>query len=77
MSTEALVAQAASHSGNGTVRPGSDRDVIDGVRPRLVAEPRTPETLAATLGWASSEQLSVLVRGGGTKLEWGGGRAGL
>ena len=72
MSTEALVAQAASHSGNGTVRPGSDRDVIDGVRPRLVAEPRTPETLAATLGWASSEQLSVLVRGGGTKLEWGG-----
>ena len=72
MSTEALVAQAASYSGDGTVRPGSDRDVIDGVRPRLVAEPRTPETVAATLGWASSAQLSVLVRGGGTKLEWGG-----
>ena len=72
MSTEALVARASSHSGDGTVRLGSDRDVIDGVRPRMVAEPRTPETLAATLGWASSEQLSVLVRGGGTKLEWGG-----
>ena len=72
MSTEALVGQATSQSGDGTVRPGSDHDVIDGVRPRVVAQPRTAETLAATLGWASREQLSVLVRGGGTKLEWGG-----
>ena len=72
MSTEGLIAQATSQSGDGTVRLGSDHDVIDGVRPRVVAEPRTAETLAATLGWASREQLSVLVRGGGTKLEWGG-----
>ena len=70
-STDALVAQAAARSGHGAFRAATDRDAVDGVRPRLVAEPPTPETLAATLGWAAGERLSVLVRGGGTKLEWG------
>ena len=71
LSTEALVAQAASLSGHAAFRPATDRDVVDGARPRLVAEPPTSKALAATLGWASGERLSVLVRGGGTKLEWG------
>ena len=70
--TEALVEQASSHSGHGAFRPATDRDAVDGVRPRLVAEPPTPEAVAATLGWAASERMSVLVRGGGTKLQWGG-----
>lgn len=53
------------------VRSGKDADRIDGVRPRLVVEPRTPEEAAALLAWAARERLSVVVRGGGTKLGWG------
>ena len=72
MSVESLLAQAASHSGQGTVLPGTEADAVDGARPRLVAEPASAEALAATLAWASAEGLTVLVRGGGTKLDWGG-----
>jgi glycolate oxidase FAD binding subunit len=53
------------------VRAGKDADRIDGVRPRLVVEPRTAEEVAALLAWASRERLTVVVRGGGTKLGWG------
>ena len=37
-----------------------------------MAEPASAEALAATLAWASAAGLTVLVRGGGTKLDWGG-----
>jgi len=66
-----LITQASVYSGHDSFRLSTDQDVVDGVCPRFVAEPPTPETLAATLGWASSNGLSVLVRGGGTKLDWG------
>jgi glycolate oxidase FAD binding subunit len=71
VSTEALLAEAALHSGAGTVRAAVAADTIDGVRPRLVATPTSQEGLAATLAWATAERLQVLVRGGGTKLTWG------
>jgi glycolate oxidase FAD binding subunit len=53
------------------VRSGKDADRIDGIRPRLVVEPRTAEEVAALLAWASQERLTVVFRGGGTKLGWG------
>ncbi|MBI3049846.1 MAG: FAD-binding oxidoreductase [Acidobacteria bacterium] len=53
------------------VRSGKDADRIDGVRPRLVVEPRTAEEVAALLAWASRERLTLVLRGGGTKLGWG------
>jgi len=53
------------------VRSGKDADRIDGVRPRLVVEPRTDEEVAALLAWASRERLTVVFRGGGTKRGWG------
>jgi glycolate oxidase FAD binding subunit len=68
-STEALL-QAPILSA-AQVRAGRDADRIDGVRPRLVVEPRTAEEVAALLAWASRERLTVVVRGGGTKLGWG------
>ena len=71
VSSEALLAEATSRSGAGTVRAAVAADTIDGVRPRLVATPTSPEGLAATLAWAAAERLQVLVRGGGTKLTWG------
>lgn len=53
------------------VRAGKDADRIDGIRPGLVVEPRTAEEVAALLAWAAHERLSVVFRGGGTKLGWG------
>ena len=52
-------------------RGGKDADRIDGVRPTLVVEPRTPEELAAILAAASREGLTVVFRGSGTKRGWG------
>jgi glycolate oxidase FAD binding subunit len=53
------------------VRAGKNADVIDGVKPRLVVEPGSAGNVATLLAWASREQLSVVFRGGGTKLSWG------
>ena len=70
-STPALVRELTARVRGGTARAGTGRDVADGVQPRLVAEPVTPEGLGASLGWATSEGLRVLVAGGRTKLDWG------
>ena len=55
----------------GAVRAVADADVIDGIRPRWVVEPETPEEMAAVLAWASIHGQPVVVRGGGTHLDWG------
>jgi len=52
-------------------RAGKNADRIDGVCPRLVVEPGTADEVAALLAWASRERLTVVMRGGGTKLGWG------
>ena len=52
-------------------RSGKTADRIDGVRPRLVVEPRSDEEVATLLAWATRERLTVVFRGGGTKLGWG------
>jgi glycolate oxidase FAD binding subunit len=52
-------------------RSGKTADIVDGVKPSLVVEPGTAEELAALLAWASHERLSVVFRGGGTRLAWG------
>jgi glycolate oxidase FAD binding subunit len=44
---------------------------MDGVAPRQVIEPASAEDLAAALVSASKECVSVVIRGGGTKLGWG------
>ena len=71
-STPDLVGQLAARVSGGTARAAGDRDTVDGVQPRLVAEPATPDELAAALAWATEERLRVLVTGGRTKLSWGG-----
>lgn len=52
-------------------RSGGAGDAVDGVVPRIVVEPPTAEDLAAVLAWASANRLAVVIRGGGTKLDWG------
>ena len=68
--TAALLERLAGQTG-AAARAAVDGDAVDGVRPRIVAEPGSGEALAAALAWAASEQLQVRVAGGRTKLQWG------
>ena len=69
--TDALLAHVVPHLPAGTIRLGRSSDAIDGVCPRIVAEPTTRNTLSQVLEWAATERLAVSIRGGGTKLTWG------
>ena len=68
---EQLIADGAPHAGDAALRAPAAADAVDGVRPRLVAEPATAARLAATVGWAAERGLTLRVRGGGTKQQWG------
>ena len=50
-------------------RPAGDDDHVGGVPARLVAAPATTEEAAALI--AATPDLTVAVRGAGTKLHWG------
>jgi glycolate dehydrogenase FAD-binding subunit len=69
-SPESLLA-ASGLIGRGTARSADMSDAVEGVLPKFVVEPHSAEALAAVLGWSSKERLSVVLRGNGTKLEWG------
>ena len=66
-----LIATAERVAGRGTARASASADAIDEVLPRIVVEPPTADAIADTLAWASREKLSVVTRGGGTKIDWG------
>ena len=51
--------------------PATDHDRVAGVPARFVAAPASTEEAAAVLTAAAREDLAVVVRGGGTKLDWG------
>jgi glycolate oxidase FAD binding subunit len=53
------------------VRPGTAEDAIDGVTPQRVALPDSPEEFAHLLAEASRDRQLTVIRGGGSKLEWG------
>lgn len=57
--------------GNDSVYETGDSDAVDEVKPLYVVEPSTVEEAAEVLKLASRESLTVLPRGGGTKLGWG------
>ncbi len=50
-------------------RPAGDADTVGGVPARLVARPASTEQAAALV--AAARDLTVVVRGAGTKLDWG------
>jgi glycolate oxidase FAD binding subunit len=58
-------------SGRGSARRADASDAIEGVQPRAVVEPDSPEALAELLAWSSRERLSLVLRGNGTKRAWG------
>ena len=49
----------------------TEADTVAGVPARFVAAPRTTDEAAAVLTAAARDDLAVVVRGGGTKLDWG------
>lgn len=65
------LATLASVAGWNAVRAGEAADAIDGVQPAAVVEPDSGETAARVLAAAAAARISVVVRGGGTKLGWG------
>ena len=44
---------------------------VDGVVPRETIEPASAEDIASTLASAAQQRVSVVIRGGGTKMGWG------
>src|SRR5579863_7669837 len=53
------------------LRAATDADVVCGVLPQFVAEPKDEKQLAAVLAIANEAGIAVVPRGGGTKLDWG------
>ena len=52
-------------------RPATDADTVAGVPARFVAAPATTQEAAAVLRAAADDDLAVVVRGAGSKLDWG------
>ena len=52
-------------------RAGTAADAVDGVVPHQVAEPDSGHAFADILALASRERLQTVIRGGGTKIDWG------
>ena len=63
--------ELAAVLGQEHLRAATAADAVDGVAPRMIAEPGTAEDLARCLRWARDAGLKVTPRGGGTKMGWG------
>ena len=64
-------AREAVASACAEVHDATDDDLVDGVRPGLVARPSDADQVAEVLRAAAGHRLSVVPRGRGTKLGWG------
>ncbi|MGB2635745.1 MAG: FAD-binding oxidoreductase, partial [Candidatus Acidiferrum sp.] len=72
MSTTASIEQQlASIVGSENLRAATAADRIGNLQPKLVVEPSTEQQLAAAFAFANSSGLTVIPRGGATKLDWG------
>ena len=69
--TQAPWGEIAAIVGDANIRPAVTADEVDGVAPTTVVEPGTAEELARVLACANRAGLTVIPRGGGTKLDWG------
>jgi glycolate oxidase FAD binding subunit len=66
------IADARSRWGPDAARAADVGDGVDGRIPGIVLEPRDAAAVADMLRWAALDGRSLVVRGGGTKLRWGG-----
>lgn len=71
MGGDTVLRELARICGAGNARPAGTADRVVGTAPRLVAAPGAVDQVSAVLGVAEEYDLDVLVRGAGTKLDWG------
>ena len=69
--SDVALADLNARLGARVARSGVGTDAVDGVVPGLVVEPETPANVSRTLAWATESGRTVMVRGGGTKIDWG------
>ncbi|MCU1491567.1 MAG: glcE [Acidimicrobiaceae bacterium] len=67
-----LLESLASVCASGGARSGEAADEVDGLLPEVVAAPVTTEEVAAVVGLCAATKTTMLARGSGTKLDWGG-----
>ena len=58
-------------AGGDHLRSAEAADRVAGIQPQMVLEPGNETELATALRWADAAALTVVPRGGGTKLAWG------
>jgi glycolate oxidase FAD binding subunit len=66
-----IAQQLASIVGSGNLRDANSDDSVCGILPKFVVQPGDEKRLAAALAFANQSGLTVIPRGGGTKLDWG------
>jgi len=71
LGTKSIREEFAAIVGGANLRGGAAEDAVCGVVPQLVLEPEHEGQVAKALACANSAGLSVIPRGGGTKLDWG------
>ena len=71
LKTSAIEERLRAAVGSQNLRAAIASDSVCGVQPQFVAEPETEEQLASLLCCANAVDVSVIPRGGGTKLDWG------
>lgn len=62
---------ASALDGNGELRLGTDADRVDGVAAGLVVKAADAAEVSTALAGASAAGATVVIRGAGTKLDWG------
>jgi glycolate oxidase FAD binding subunit len=70
-SAASIEQQLASIVGSENLRASTAADRIGNLQPKFIVEPSTEQQLASALAFADSAGLTVIPRGGATKLDWG------
>jgi glycolate dehydrogenase FAD-binding subunit len=70
--TDPFLSALGAACGTSAVRAAGPDDAVADVQPRWIAAPPDIDALAATLATARDHELTVIPRGEGTKLHWGG-----
>jgi glycolate oxidase FAD binding subunit len=69
--TSSIEQRFRSIAGSQNLRAATDADRVCGLLPKLVVESENEQQLAAVLAIANEAGLTVIPRGGGSKLDWG------
>jgi glycolate oxidase FAD binding subunit len=71
LGTKSIQEELQAIVGGANLRPAAQEDAICGVLPQFVVAPENERQLAAVLSCANAAGVSVVPRGGATKMDWG------